>query len=229
MITNEDITIFLENNKDKKYQKFSSSLVPGCNKMLGVRLPLLRKLAKNISKENNIELYLKEAKNDTFEEIMLQGLVIGSSKENIENIITYCKNFIPKINNWSVCDSFCNSLKISSKYPTEMWNYINSYRNSTKEYELRFLIVMCLCHFINDKYITDIFKIIQDIKNNDYYVEMAIAWLLSVCYIKYPQKTLEYLKICSISKFCYNKTLQKILESYRVNENDKIIIRNLKK
>ena len=228
MITNKDILNFLEENKDQKYKEFSSSLIPGCNKMIGVRLPILRKLAKDIVKENDIYMYLKHANSDTFEETMLQGLVIGYSKENIYKIIECCKNFVPKINNWSVCDSFCNSLKISKKYPNEMWEYITSYKESNNEYELRFMIVMCLSHFVNQTYINEIFKITDDIISNDYYVEMAIAWLLSVCYIKYPEETLSYLKRNSISTFCYNKSLQKILESYRVSNSDKIMIRKLK-
>jgi len=227
-MTNNEILSFLYEHKDDNYQKFSSSLIPGCNKMIGVRLPVIRKLAKDIVKENDIETYLKDASNETFEEIMLQGLVIGYSKLEIEQVITYCKSFVPKINNWSICDSFCNSLKISKKSPDQMWNYITSYKESTNEYELRFMIVMCLSHFLNKKYINEIFEILNNINSNDYYVEMSIAWLLSVCYIKYPEETLEYLKNCSISTFCYNKSLQKILESYRVSDKDKITIRKLK-
>lgn len=228
-MTNNEILTFLNKHKEDNYQKFSSSLIPGCNNMLGVRIPTLRKLAKSIVKENNIDVYLKEANNNTFDELMLQGLVIGYSKENIHKTIEYCQNFIPKINNWSICDSFCNSLKISKKHPDEMWNYITSYKYSNKEYELRFMIVMCLSYFITEKYINEIFNIIDNIKSTDYYVEMAIAWLLSVCYIKYKEETLTYLKMSSVSTFCYNKSLQKILESYKVSDKDKGIIKKLKK
>lgn len=228
-MTNNEILTFLNKHKDANYQKFSSSLIPGCNNMLGVRIPTLRKLAKSIVKGNNIENYLKNTSDNTFEELMLQGLVIGYSKENIDTIISYCIKFVSKINNWSICDSFCNSLKISQKYPDEMWDYITSYQYSNKEYELRFMIVMCLSYFINEKYINKIFSIIGNIKSTDYYVEMAIAWLLSVCYIKYPEETLTYLKMSSVSTFCYNKALQKILESYKVSDKDKVIIKKLKK
>ena len=229
MISNEDILKYLIDNRNEKYMNFTSSLVPNSSNMLGVKIPDLRKFAKRIAKENSIIDYLKNAKDDYFEETMLQGLVIGYSNMDIDTVISCSKKFVPKINNWSICDSFCNSLKISKKYPDKMWEYIISYKNSKSEFELRFLLVMCLSHFITDKYIKDIFKIIESIKSNDYYVEMAIAWLVSTCYIKYRDETLKYLKCCSISNFAYNKSIQKIIESYRVSDENKEMLRKMKK
>ena len=229
MIANNDILDFLKNNKDEKYKDFSSSLIPESHELIGVRLPLLRNFAKKIVKENNVEEYLSNAKSNYFEEIMLQGLVIGYYNSDIQNIISLCQNFVPKIDNWSICDSFCNSLKISKKYPNEMWEYINSYINSDKTYEIRFLIVMLLSHYVDKKYLDDIFGIIEKVKKEDYYVKMAIAWLISVCYIKYPDETFNYLNRCSLDKFTYNKSIQKILESYRVSSENKKEIKNMKK
>ena len=229
MISNDEILDFLIKNADKKYLEFSSSLVPSDIEMLGVRLPILRDFAKKIAKGDNVLLYLQNAKNDYFEEIMLQGLVIGYLKADIDTIISCCKEFVPKISNWSICDSFCNSLKISKKYPDEMWEYITSYKNSHSEYELRFLLVMCISHFITDNYLDKIFNIVENIKSNDYYVEMAISWLLAECYIKHKHETTKYLETSSISKFAYNKALQKIIESYRVSDTDKEYIKKLKK
>lgn len=229
MIANNDILDFLKNNKDEKYKKFSSSLIPESHELIGVRLPLLRNFAKKIVNENNVEEYLSNAKSKYFEEIMLQGLVIGYYNSDIQNIISLCQNFVPKIDNWSICDSFCNSLKISKKYPSEMWEYITGYINSDKTYEIRFLIVMLLSHYLDKKYLDNIFCIIEKVKKDDYYVKMAIAWLISVCYIKYPDETLIYLRNCNLDKFTYNKGLQKILESYRVSNENKKEIRNMKK
>lgn len=229
IITNSDILKFLKENKEEKYKDFSSSLIPESHELIGVRLPLLRNFAKEIARENNVEKYLENANSNYFEEIMLQGLVIGYYKSDIQSIIKLCTNFVPKIDNWSICDSFCNSLKISKKYPNEMYNYITSYIDSDKPFELRFLIVMLLSHYVDKKYLNDIFNIISKISNDDYYVKMAIAWLISVCYIKYAEETLEYLNNCNLDKFTYNKALQKILESYRVNDENKKLIRSMKK
>ncbi len=229
IISNNDILEFLLNNKDEKYRNFSSSLIPESHELIGVRLPLLRNLAKQIAKENNVYEYLKNASSKYFEEIMLQGLVIGYYNADIQTIINLCSKFVPKIDNWSICDSFCNSLKISKKYPTEIYNYITNYINSDKPYELRFLIVMLLNHYIDKNYLYDIFDIIGRIKKENYYVKMAIAWLISVCYIHFPKETLNYLTTCTLDKFTYNKGLQKIIESYRVSNESKKIIRNMKK
>ena len=229
IIANNDVLKFLNENKDEKYKEFSTSLIPESHELIGVRLPLLRKFAKQIAKENNVEEYLKNANSNYFEEIMLQGLVIGYYKSDILTIIKLCTNFVPKIDNWSICDSLCNSLKITKKYPSEMINYITSYLNSDKPYELRFLIVMLLNYYVEKKYLNDIFNIISKISNEDYYVKMAIAWLISVCYIKYTEETLEYLNNCNLDKFTYNKALQKILESYRVTNENKKLIRGMKK
>ena len=229
IISNNDILELFINNKDEKYRDFSSSLILESRELIGVRLPLLRKLAKQIVKENNVEVYLKNANSNYFEEVMLQGLVIGYYKADIQTIIKLCSKFVSKIDNWSICDSFCNSLKISKTNLNIMYQYITSYISSNKTYELRFLIVMLINYYIDEKYIQDIFKIIEKVEKEDYYVKMAIAWLISVCYIEFPKDTLNYLANCTLDKFTYNKSLQKIIESYRVKPKDKKIIKAMKK
>lgn len=106
------------------YREFSASLTPGKDNILGVRLPALRKLAKEIAK-GDFRQYLKEAKDDTFEEVMLQGMVIGACKADIEEVLHLTANFIPKIDNWAVCDSFCSSLKITKTLKQSM-GFFNS-------------------------------------------------------------------------------------------------------
>lgn len=229
MITNNDILNFLNENKNEKYKEFSSSLIPKSRELIGVRLPILRNFAKKIANENDAEEYLLNANSNYFEEVMLQGLVIGYCKIDIDNVIELCKRFVPKIDNWSICDSFCNSLKITKKYPSEMLNYIKSYIESDKPFKIRFLIVMLLNYYITKEYLNEIFNIIEKVNKDDYYVKMAIAWLISVCYIKYPDETLRYLDKCTLDKFTYNKALQKILESFRVSNEDKNTIKLMKK
>lgn len=97
---------------DQDYKKFASALIPNIDNMLGVRLPKLRKLAQQLAK-NEWRSYLAEAESDYFEEVMLQGMIIGYVKSDIEVVLEAAADFVPKINNWSVCDSFCAGLKMT--------------------------------------------------------------------------------------------------------------------
>ena len=99
---------------EDEYKQFSSSLLPGIDNLLGVRLPALRKIAKQIAKKD-WRSYLENADEIYFEEIMLQGMVLGYINDDIEDVLGYIVDFVPKINNWSVCDSFCVGLKITNK------------------------------------------------------------------------------------------------------------------
>ena len=110
---------------ESKYQKFSSGLLPGIHNILGVRLPELRKIAKKLAKDD-WQGYLQNASDDSFEEIMLQGITIGYVKSELSDILPYITIFVNKIDNWSVCDSFCSGLKLPKQYPKEMWEYFNA-------------------------------------------------------------------------------------------------------
>ena len=137
---------------------------------------------------------------------MLQGMVIGGAKEDINTILKYVKEFVPKIDNWAVCDTFCTSLKITKKYKKEMWKFIQEYLKSDKEFELRFAIVMILGYFIDEEYLEKDFKIFNNIKSDKYYVKMALAWAISICVIKYYDRTVKYLeKEAILDDFTYNK------------------------
>jgi len=213
---------------DKKYQKFSCVLCPGTENIIGVKIPLVRKIAKEIFKENKTEIYLA-LKLKHFEEIMIQAMLIGFIKDDIDTVIGLVKKFIPKIDNWAVCDIFCSSLKITKKNQDTVWNFIQKYSKSKKEFELRFMIVMMLCYFLNDRYINKTLEKIDKIKHEGYYVKMASAWAISAAYIKYPDITLKYLKNNTLDTFTFNKSLQKITESYRVSEKSKKTIKRMKK
>ena len=197
---------------DKQYKDFHSSLCPGSDNIIGVRVPKIRNYAKKLYNNGKIEEILN-IKPKYAEEAMLQGMIIGFIKDKekrIDEILEDVKKFIPNINNWAICDVFCAGLKITKKYPKEMWNFINKYIYSDKEFEIRFGLVMLLDYYILDKYIDEIFKIVEEVNHEGYYVKMAIAWLLSICYIKYPKETLNYLKKSNLDDFTYNKALQKI-------------------
>ncbi len=229
MINDESsVRIELENLKEEKYQKFASLLIPGCNNIIGVRIPRIRKIAKRIAKDNPIT-YLNEANDIYFEETMLKAFIIGNMKADIDVVLCEAEKFIPKITNWSLCDSFCNELKIVRNNREVVYSFLEKYWKSTKAYEIRTAVVLLLFHYVVDDYIDKLYGIFDYIKHDDYYVKMSVAWAVSICFIKYPQKTMNYLKNNKLDKETYNKALQKIRESRRVDKETKAIIKGMKR
>ena len=213
---------------DERYKEFHSKLCPNTDNILGVRVPVLRNYAKELAKRD-FRLYLFSDNEEYYEEIMLQGMIIGIAKMNIDERLKFIKDFVPKIDNWAICDVFCAGLKFVNKNDKVVWKFLQNYKKSKEEFELRFLIVMMLDYFLKDEYIEKVIKIIDSIKYEGYYVKMAIAWLISIAYIKYPTYMLEYLNNNSLDNFTYNKALQKIIESYRVSKEEKEKIKEMKK
>ena len=155
---------------DEEYRKFQSTLIPGEDRLLGVRLPALRELAKEIVKGDWRE-YLNSAQDEYYEEIMLQGLVIGYAKTSPEEILHFTAKFIPKITNWGVCDSFCTGLKLAKKQPELVWNFILPYLRSEKEFDIRFAVIMMLAHYMTDKYIDDVLACLDQVRHDGYLCE----------------------------------------------------------
>ena len=220
----------LLNLQDKKYKEFHSSLCPGTDNIIGVRIPILRNYAKKLAKQENIKEYIFFNKTKYYEEVMLQGMLIGLTKySDIKEIFTMLENFIPKIDNWAVCDICCAGLKIVNKHKEMFWNFIQKYLKSKKEFELRFVIVMMLNYFIDEKYIDKVLTILDNIKHDGYYVKMAVAWTISVAFVKFQDKTFKYLKNNNLDDWTYNKALQKITESFRVSKEMKEKIKRMKR
>lgn len=224
----EDIRKKLFEMQDLKYREFHSSLCPNVDKIIGVRIPQLRMMAKEIA-TSDCKDFFENVQDEYYEELVLQGLVIGYAKISIEETFEYLQKFVPKINSWAVCDTTCSNLKITKKHMQEMWNFLGQYINSDKEYEIRFALVMYLNYFLTDEYIDEILQKIDKIENKEYYVQMAIAWLVSFAYIKQREKTEVFLQKNNLDEFTQNKSIQKICESYRVSKEDKERVRKYKK
>ena len=226
----EEIKQKLFKLSDQKYKEFHSGLCPGTNNIIGVRIPVLRNYAKELAKKYSLKELIECIDDEYYEEIMLQGMLIGLAKNNdINELKDYIKIFIPKINNWAVCDIFCSGLKITKKYKKEMWNFIDKYLNSKKEFEIRFGVVMLLDYYIDEVYIDEVLQKIDQIESDGYYVKMAVAWAVSICLIKFYDKTLKYLTSCKLDDFTYNKSLQKARESYRITDAQKEHLQRLKR
>ncbi len=216
----------LEAIAEVDYKEFSASLIPGVTNMLGVRIPILRKIAKRLAKEDWKGCMEWE---DTiyFEETMLQGLVLGYAKAPVDEILEYTKGFISQIDNWSVNDFFCNTFKIAGREHEKVWDFLMTYKDSKKEYELRVVAVMLLFHFLRDEYIDEVLKVLAELEIVGYYTSMAVAWAYATAWGKYPDKTKEFLQEHPIDIETYRRTLRKCLESYRISDEDKLWIREI--
>lgn len=212
---------------EPEYKAFTSKLLPKDTVMYGIRLPILRKIAKEEVAKQGLA-FLDEVNYGIFEEKLICGFMICYIKLPLCEKLELVKSFVPKIDNWSVCDSFCASFKFKKDENMQVFDFLQSYIKSKDEYKSRFGIVMLLDHFINEEYIDRVMQLIKDISCNEFYAQMASAWALSVCMVHFPQKTIELFEEKTLSVFIQNKAIQKSIESFRVDENTKKYIKTLK-
>lgn len=225
----EDLRQKLLELADPDYQKFSASLIPNSDNILGVRTPELRKIAKELARGDWREYF--ELNEDMYsEETMLQGMAIGYLKEDFETVLFEVRRFVPKIKNWAVCDSFCVGLRlVTQKNREEMWDFLLECISTDEPYYIRFAVVMIMNCYIDEEHTKEAFGLFDGIRNDDYYVEMAVAWAISMFYVKLPEKTMEYLHSNKLDDFTYNKALQKICESLKPSPEEKAVIKGMKR
>lgn len=214
--------------QDAKFQKFTASLLPGVENIIGVRLPEVRKTAKEQLKGDWRD-YLQEGGETYFEERMAKAYIIGLAKMDIKERLSYTEWFVPKIDNWSICDSFCSVLKAAKEYPDLVWQFLLPYQKSKREYFARFALVMDLNYYIQEAYLAELFSIFDTVQAEGYYAQMAVSWAISMCFVQFPEETLSYLEGDNhLSVFTYQKALAKIVESKQVGQEAKKVIHCLK-
>lgn len=219
----------LESMADKKHQEFHSSLVPDVNNMLGIPVPKLRALAKELIKEcDDIDRYLSFVNNKYYEELMLKGIVVGYIKCDWQKKLEYIESFVPQIHDWAVCDTFCSGIKPPKNQLASFRNFIEPYLHSNNEFQIRFAVVILLQKYVNDEYIQSTLQTLENITNDKYYVKMAVAWALSICYIKYPDLTTNLFSEYKLDKWVQNKAIQKCRESLRVTPEQKDMLLKFK-
>ncbi len=203
---------YLKTIQDKKYQQFQKKIINTKYEILGVRLPIIRKIVKKIT---NPQSFLQFCQNKYYEEVLIKGLVITS----LDNFEPYLEDYLLEIDNWAICDSFCNSLKIKDldKFLLKITNYLSS----KYEYTVRVGLVLLLNNYVSEKYLKTIFSLTDKINRDEYYINMAISWLIAECFIKYPNLTWPYIKNNHLNKFTQNKIISKIRDSYRVKKEVK--------
>jgi len=215
----------LKNLAEEDYKQFNERLLPGVKNVIGVRLPVLRKIAKKVARDHGIQ-YLDEAyalfgEDSYHEEFLVWGLVIAYMKAAKEERKKRLDEFVPKISNWAVCDSCTMSYKFMEQEPQFWFKYLKKYKESRNEFELRFMIVALMSHFADEEHIDELLQIFGGIDHEGYYVRMGNAWALSVCYVKFQEKTRRFLERDMLDDFTHNKAIQKIRESYRVSKEEK--------
>lgn len=210
----------LHENCDKAYKNFHSSLIPGISNIMGVRVPKLREIAKKVAK-NDYNAFIANVNIEIYEELMIWGMVLGYIKLSYEERKKELEQFIPHINNWAICDCSCATYKFMREFPRVWFPFVKSYLTSTQEYEVRFAVVCLLDFFINEEYIDQVLELLLQVHHEAYYVKMAVAWAISICYIKFPEKTEKLFEENLLDDFIHNKSIQKIKESYRVPKESK--------
>ncbi len=235
----------LEELAEPGYRDFNMKLLPGVEDVLGVRTPLLRRMAREIvggraaaaaSGETwGWQAYISQVKEAwekgeaCYEERLLWGMVIGSCRQPWETVEPLVREFVPAIDNWAVCDGFCSSLKIAASCQDQVWEFLQTYLKSGEEYDNRFGAVMLLCYYVDDDHVEAALQALDQIENQGYYAKMAVAWTVSIFYVKLPEQVLPYLKENHLDDWTHNKALQKICESLRPDKETKAMIRGLKR
>jgi len=209
---------------ENQYKQFQEKIIPN-KQIIGIRTNKLKKIAKEIY-IGNYQEFINQIEDNYYEENILYGLILTNIRD-LNTLLKYLDKYILIIDNWSSCDLTVSNLKIVAKHKDIFFKYILDNISNNHPYTKRFCYVLLINYYLEKKYLNTIFKLCN-LQNDDYYVNMSIAWLISICYIKHPKETIEYLKNNKLNKFTYNKSLQKIIESTQITKEEKTIIKNMK-
>ena len=231
---------WINDNSNLKYKQFQQKIVKTKYPIIGVKIPIIRKIASYILK-GNAESFLKVCKDESFEEIVLKGIVISKLNINFKQRVEIFKQYINLIDNWAVCDIVTGSMKDFSKNKTDGYEYILECMHSDNLWKIRVGIVALISFYVDEKYINKIldhckyisnrFSIIKTSKKSNsshYYVKMANAWLISVCFAKFPTITKTFLETNIIEDETFKMSMQKIMDSHRVSVEDKLYVQQLR-
>lgn len=226
-MTNEEILKELFSLKDEKYKEFSSSLMPTVDKetVIGVRMPVIRKLARKLCKEKQYEEFLNSLPHCYYEENNLHAFIIAEIKE-FEKCVEETEKFLPFVDNWATCDGL--RPLVFKKQNEKLLPYIKKWLKSEHTYTIRFGIECLMNYFLDEKFDEEYLKIVSEIKSEEYYVNMMIAWFFATALAKRYQSTLPYIERKLLSDFVHKKTIQKAVESYRLTKEQKEYLKTLR-
>lgn len=223
----DDIREDLFANQDVKYRDFQSKLTPTIevNTAIGVRTPVLRKLAKDYSKRQDVDEFLADLPHKYFDENQLHAFILSEIKD-FDECMGKLERFLPFVDNWATCDQM--SPKCFKKNHEKLLPYLNKWIKSDDIYTVRFAIVTFMSHFLDDDFDEGYLKLVSDIKSDEYYINMAIAWYFATALAKQYDKTIPYIENKTLDVWTHNKAIQKSIESYRVTAEHKEYLKSLK-
>lgn len=212
---------------EEEYRDFHAKLIPTVdrNRILGVRVPKLRKFAKELHKSGETEDFVKNLPHKFYEEDNLHAFIICEIKD-FKTCVQMVDAFLPYVDNWATCDSLRPKCFKNNK--EELLLYINSWLDSEKTYVVRYAIEMLMTHFLeNDFHVSQMERVAQ-IKSDEYYIKMMIAWYFATALAKQHDFAVEFLKSRKLDKWVHNKTIQKAMESNRISASDKAFLKTLR-
>ena len=214
--------------QDMQYRDFHSALMPTVSKdkIIGVRVPLLRKLAKELFRNGAGEKFIKNLPHDYYEEDNLHAFIVEQLKD-FDTCLAETERFLPFIDNWATCDMF--SPKVFADHTGLIYKKILEWIASDKPYIVRYGIGMLMRYFLGEKFSDDILKTVSQIKSDEYYVNMMIAWFFATALAKQYDSTIIYIENNILDIWVHNKAIQKAIESNRISSDTKKYLRTLKK
>lgn len=214
--------------QDKEYALFQSKLTPSVDPELfiGVRVPLCRKLAKEIFRSGEYVEFLNELPHKYYDENMLHALILSEFKDYVACVAEIDK-FLPYVDNWAVCDIM--SPKCFKKNKEKLLPFIEKWTTSSLEYTVRFGLEMLMSHFLDDDFKPEYLTIAASVRSDKYYVNMMIAWFFATALTKQWDSTIGYIEDEKLETWVHNKTIQKARESFRISDERKLYLNNLRR
>jgi 3-methyladenine DNA glycosylase AlkD len=215
-------------NQDEKYKVFMSGLIPSVapDQILGVRTPALKAMAKQLKKDERTGAFLTQLPHTYFEENQLHGFLISEIRD-FETCICALEKFLPYMDNWATCDQ--TSPKVFKKHREELLPYIQKWLQSPHTYTVRFAVGMLMQHFLDADFKPEYLEMVSEIRSEEYYINMEIAWYMATALAKQWDAAIPYLEQGKMEKWVHNRTIQKARESYRITEEQKDYLKMLKK
>lgn len=213
--------------QDKEYQAFQSKLMPTISpeKLIGVRTPLLRKLAKEISGTQQAEDFLCILPHEYYEENNLHAFLIEKIRD-YDTALAETERFLPYIDNWATCDCFCP--KVFAKHKAELLVSIRRWLNSEQAYIARYAMGMLMRYYLDEEFQPEYLAWVADVHSEEYYLNMMRAWYFATALAKQPDATLPWITEQRLDVWTHNKTIQKSVESFRISPEMKQQLRKLR-
>ena len=213
--------------QDRQYAAFQAKLTPGVplESFIGVRVPVLRKFAKEFAKEVEVNDFVRQLPHKYYDENMLHSLLISQVKD-YEECISLTDSFLPYVDNWAVCDIM--SPKVFAKHKEALTERINTWINSRHTFTCRFGIETLMTHYLDKDFKADYLEIPADVRSGEYYVKMMVAWFFATALAKQWDAAIPFIEQKRLAPWTHNKTIQKAIESYRITPEQKDYLRTLK-